>query len=153
MPDIYIRSAKESDIESLLNLLPQITRNPEKASAIMPDLQTASQRFKQMQQTGQTVLVAETRDNLEIVGTCTLLILPALVYGGRSFAQIEHMVVAQTHRGQGIGTALMKYAVEQAQKSDCYKIQLLTGRLDEQVGFYNKQGFDESKTTGFKIYL
>lgn len=117
----------------------------------MPDSQTAKERFQEMAQTGQTILVAEYEG--EIIGTCTLIILPALVYNGRSFAQLEHVVVAKDKRGQGIGSQLIQYAVQKAKEANCYKLQLLSGTLDEQINFYKKQGFDDSKTHGFKTYL
>lgn len=148
---IHIRPATESDLDALLLLIPQITRDPTYAAAVMPDLQTAKERFQQIAQTGQTILVAESEQ--KIVGTCTLIILPAFVYNGRPFAQLEHVVVAKDIRSQGIGTKLIQYAIQKAKEANCYKLQLLSGTLDEQINFYKKQGFDDSKTHGFKTYL
>lgn len=148
---IHIRPATESDVDALLTLLPQITRNPENPSAQMVDKQTAQQRFQQIAQSGQTIFVAES--NGKIVGTCTLIILPTFMYTGRPFAQLEHVVVAQDKRGQGIGSQLIQHALQKAKEANCYKLQLLSGNLDAQINFYKKQNFDDSTTHGFKTYI
>jgi GNAT superfamily N-acetyltransferase len=148
---IHSRPATESDLDALLFLLPQITSQPNSPAAQMPDVQTAQKHFLHMQQTGQTIFVAES--DQKIVGTCTLVILPTLMYGGRPFAQLEHVVVAQNQRGQGIGSQLIQYAIQKAKEANCYKLQLLTGKRDTQINFYKKQNFDDSKTHGFKTYL
>ena len=148
---IHIRQATESDVDALLVLLPQITRDPKSLATQMLDKQTAKQRFQQIAQSGQIILVAES--NHKIVGTCTLLILPTFMYGGRPFAQLEHVVVAQDARGQGIGSQLIQHALQKAKDANCYKLQLLSGNLEQQINFYKKQNFDDSKTHGFKTYL
>ncbi len=148
---IHIRPATESDLDALLSLLPQITSQPNSLAAQMPNVQMAKERFQHIHQTGQTIFVAES--DQKIVGTCTLVILPTLMYGGRPFAQLEHVVVAQDQRGQGIGSQLVQFAIQKAKEANCYKLQLLTGKRETQINFYKKQNFDDTKTHGFKTYL
>lgn len=148
---VHIRPATESDIDILLTLLPQISRNPDNPAVVMLSPENARDHFQHLMQTGQTILVAESDGKL--VGTCTLLIIPTLMYQGRPFAQLEHVVVAQQMRGKGIGSQLIQYALQKARAQNCYKLQLLSGPLDEQINFYKKQGLDDSKTHGFKTYL
>ena len=70
---------------------------------------------------------------------------------GRSFAFVEGLVVDETTRGRGIGTAMLSECVKLARKRDCYKI-IFTSGFDRQQahGLYEKLGF---KKWGFEFRM
>ena len=58
------------------------------------------------------------------------------------FAYLEGIVVDDKQRGEGLGTALAKFAIELARKKNCYKV-IFTSGLDRQDvhKFYKNLGF------------
>lgn len=81
----------------------------------------------------------------------TLHILPNMTQGGRPYALIENVVTANAWRGQGLGRAVMAFAVEQAWAADAYKIMLLTGQDAGARGFYERVGFTADEKFGMTL--
>ena len=87
------------------------------------------------------------------VASCILAIIPNLTRGARPYGLIENVVTHADHRRQGMGTALLRHALNVAWEHNCYKVMLLTGRKDEGVfRFYEKAGFQRDVKTGFIAY-
>ena len=85
-----------------------------------------------------------------IVGTCTLGRIEGLSKGCRPFAVIENVVVLDSIRSQGIGKQLVRYAIAQAEKWNCYKVILETGSQDAwKLSFYEKCGLTRGGKTAF----
>lgn len=85
------------------------------------------------------------------VSTCTLIVIPNLLRGGRNYALIENVVTDADHRQQGYGRTLLNHAVAQAFSAGCYKVMLLTGSSNPAtLRFYAESGFATTKT-GFEI--
>jgi GNAT superfamily N-acetyltransferase len=63
---------------------------------------------------------------------------------------IENVVTHAAHRRKGIGTQVLRAALQTAWDQDCYKVMLLTGRKDEATyRFYEQAGFRREVKTGF----
>lgn len=78
-----------------------------------------------------------------LVASCVLHILPNLTRSCRPYGLIENVVTHAAHRRRGHGTALLARALADAWAEDCYKVMLLTGRLDAGTfRFYESAGFD-----------
>ena len=93
-------------------------------------------------------LVAESA--CQLAATCTLVIVPNLSRSARSFGLIENVVTHEQFRRQGIGTALMKSALELAWSQGCYKMTLTTGSQKEQtLRFYERLGFVQGTKIAF----
>jgi len=91
--------------------------------------------------------------NGEIIGTLQLMFLPSLSYQGGMRAQIESVRVAEQYRGQGIGTDMMKWALERARERGCHLMQLASNKSRTGAHrFYEKLGFVKSHI-GMKITL
>jgi GNAT superfamily N-acetyltransferase len=68
-----------------------------------------------------------------------------------SYALIENVVTAASHRKRGFGRALLERAVSIAWEHGCYKVMLLTGSTEPAtLAFYRGVGFEQNKT-GFQI--
>jgi GNAT superfamily N-acetyltransferase len=66
---------------------------------------------------------------------------------------VESVHVAETHRGRRVGEAMMAWAIAEARRNRCYRLQLTSnkGRLDAHR-FYRRLGFVASHE-GMKLDL
>ena len=77
-------------------------------------------------------------DGEKIVG------LIRLVGDGFSSVFVQDLIVLPTYQRQGIGSALMKEALEDYK--DAYQVQLVTEQTEKNVGFYRSLGFEALST-------
>ena len=64
-----------------------------------------------------------------------------------AFVEICGIVVAESHRGSGIGTRLIAVAENWAREKECYQIRVRTNILREKTKmFYQQVGFQLTKT-------
>jgi GNAT superfamily N-acetyltransferase len=89
----------------------------------------------------------------QVVGTFHLLFIRQVSNRGRVIAQVESVVVAKNARSRGVGEAMMTWAIDEAKRRGCLRVQLTTNvaRTDAHR-FYERLGF---RTThkGMKLYL
>lgn len=99
----------------------------------------------------QMLVVAE-RDG-RVIGTLQLSFLPGLSWRGAWRGQIEAVRIASALRGQGLGAALIGWAVAACRARGCRMAQLTSknDRVDAHR-FYERLGWDKSHA-GFKLYL
>jgi GNAT superfamily N-acetyltransferase len=97
------------------------------------------------------ILVA--KDAGQIIGMVNLLYTISTALGSR-VAILEDMVVAPQNRGLGVGSALLKYAIDFAKQKGCKRITLLTDNDNVAAhGFYQQHGFTESSMLAFRMSL
>lgn len=88
-----------------------------------------------------------------IVGTFQLTFIQYLTYQGGVRAQIEAVRVRSGYRGQGIGTAIFRYAIERATRRGAHLLQLTTDKQRPDARrFYESLGFVASHE-GMKLTL
>ena len=80
-------------------------------------------------------------ENDKIVGSITLLIEQKLIHNGKCVGHIEDFVVSENYRKKGIGSNLINYAINIAERSNCYKCILDCKNMLER--FYEKKGFEK----------
>lgn len=99
----------------------------------------------------QELIVAELGGR--IVGTLQLSYLPGLSFKGAWRGQIEAVRIASELRGQGLGGALVDWAVERCRARNCRMVQL-TSKLTRADAhrFYEKRGWEKSHA-GFKFHF
>jgi GNAT superfamily N-acetyltransferase len=86
----------------------------------------------------------------QLVSSCNITVIPNLTRGCAPYGLIENVVTHKRHRGQGHGTAVLKAALDFAWSRECYKVMLMTGRLDEGTfSFYEKAGFTRNVKEAF----
>lgn len=99
----------------------------------------------------QRLLVAEQDGT--IVGTFQLSFLPGLSFKGAWRGQIEAVRVASHLRGQGVGRAMIEWAIERSRERGCRMVQLTTHKSRERAhSFYDRLGFERSHI-GMKLHL
>lgn len=149
---IVCRIAARSDVESLLNLFPQITSRPGILAAKTLGLEASVRIFDKMSDAGNVFVVVGESENA-IVAALMLVIVPNFTYEGRPWAIVENVVVAREERAKGVGKQLMAFAADLAKEKGCYKLQLLSGPNEDQVGFYRSLGMRDGTCRGFKQYF
>lgn len=98
-------------------------------------------------------IIVNEIDN-KIVSSCVCVIIPNLTRGIRPYAFIENVVTHIDYRGKGYATDCLNFAKEIAEKSNCYKMMLLTGSKNEStLNFYRGAGYNSADKTAFIQWL
>jgi glucosamine-phosphate N-acetyltransferase len=85
------------------------------------------------------IIIAEDKENHQIIGTATLLIEQKFIHNGGKAGHIEDVVTRKEYEGRGIGKEIINELINIAKENGCYKIIL---DCDEKVmKFYEKIGF------------
>ena len=88
-----------------------------------------------------------------VVGTLHLIFLPSISYQGGLRAQVESVRVDKEIRSLGIGSEMMRWAIECAQERGAHIVQLTTHTSREDAHrFYERLGFQKSHL-GLKLNL
>ena len=86
----------------------------------------------------------------ELVTSCVLVTVLNLTRGCRPYGLIENVVTHASHRQRGYARAVLHGALQHAWGNGCYKVMLMTGRLDEPtLRFYESTGFDRHAKQAF----
>lgn len=97
------------------------------------------------------LVVAE--EDGRVVGTFQLTIIQQVAYRGAKVAQLENVIVDPEFRSQGVGEAMMRWAIDVARRRDCYRVQLTSNKRRTRAhAFYERLGFVASHD-GFKRVL
>ena len=141
-----IRSARIGDLAGILELYRELRPADPPLS---PSL--AQQRLCELIENPQThVIVVD--DGAHLVGSCMLGLIPTLTNGARPFGMIEHVITANTVRGQGIGKQMLRFVIDLAWQENCYKVMLLSGiQRVEAHRFYENLGFRGDVEKGYVL--
>jgi len=97
---------------------------------------------KEIQSDSKLIYFGVFIDNM-LVSSCTLSIIPNLTRGCRPYGVMENVVTHPNYRRKGLGKAVLKKALEYSWNCNCYKVMLLTDRMNEGTfQFYESVGFD-----------
>jgi ribosomal protein S18 acetylase RimI-like enzyme len=134
-----VTQADEELYEAFQRLVPQLTdNNPPPSLNDLADL---------VRDASSTLMVARD-DRGEIVGALTLAIY-RVPTGIRSI--IEDVIVDNSARGQGIGDALMKYAINLAREKGAQNISLTSNPMREAANrLYLRVGFKKRETNAYQ---
>jgi GNAT superfamily N-acetyltransferase len=145
MTEADIRLARQNDLQGVLELYTHL--NPEDPKI---DPAVAESAWSALLTSGLTrVFVADVSSKL--ASTCTLIVVPNLTRGGRSYAIIENVVTHPDYRNAGLGRAVLATALSAAWEADCYKVMLATGsKLESTLRFYEGAGFERGGKTFFQ---
>lgn len=131
-----IREIQEKDLErgffeTLSNLRPvgELSNDSERSKRILQEIKSDPLH---------KIFVA-VKDDGELVGATTLLIEQKFIHNGGKAGHIEDVVTRKDFQGMGVGSSIVKKAIEAAKEAGCYKIVLDCS--EENVPFYGKLGF------------
>jgi GNAT superfamily N-acetyltransferase len=148
--DLVIRRGTEADLSRVVELLAlgAVPGTSEEREAEPEQYRAA---LRDIDRSGSALLVAEVDG--EVVGVCQLIVFRHIQAGGGRCAEIESVHVHPDRRGYGVGTALMRHAIERARALGCYRVQLTSNTVREEAHrFYGSLGFVPSHV-GFKLSL
>lgn len=101
--------------------------------------------------TGSELIVAEVDGVL--AGVLQLTVTPGLSHQGARRATIEGVRTDAAFRGRGIGSALVRHAIDRARQKRCRMIQLSSdSRREDARRFYERLGFSATHV-GMKLAL
>lgn len=150
--ELIIREAQLSDLPHIVRMLADDHLGQQREQFTDPLPESYVKAFDAISRDpNNQVLVAVLADN--VVGTLQLTFTPSLSYQGGWRATIESVRTDSALRSQGIGTRLVKHAIELARIRGCVLIQLSThkSRTDAQR-FYARLGFTAGHV-GMKLSL
>jgi GNAT superfamily N-acetyltransferase len=146
------RNATPADLPFLIGLIVEdsvVATNDDPADAMHADYVAALTAIDA--DPNQEMLVVE-RDG-QPVGCFQLSYLPGLMRRGMWRGQIEVVHVAAASRSLGIGSAMMRHALERCRARGCGMVQLTSNRQRADAHrFYRRLGFTPSHE-GFKYYF
>ena len=98
------------------------------------------------------VMTDEASDRL--IGCFQIMFLPHVSFQGMGRCQVESVRIRSDLRGKGLGTELMKYAINLSKEKGCGIFQLTSNknRIEKAHKFYKNLGM-ESTHEGYKLYL
>lgn len=135
---LSIRKAVSADLPGVLGLYLQLERDE---SDILPIAEAECMLARFGRYPDYTLYVAELHG--EVVGTFALLIMDNLGHRGAPSGIIEDVAVSTAHQGEGIGSAMMEFALGVCRAKGCYKAMLSSNAKRERAhAFYESLGFD-----------
>lgn len=130
--DVLIREANAEDADAVVRLIRQLGSH----SAV-----TAAYVRSYLKGTSQEILLAERRGR--VCGLLSYSVRPDLYHAANSVL-IEELVVDQSCRGEGLGSALMTALIERLQELECKEVCLAVMPDNESaIRFYRSQGLTE----------
>ncbi len=132
-----LRELKEEDFS---NGFFETLSNLSKVGNIGNEIELAKEILKKINKDkNYRIVIAEDKNNHQVVGTATLLIEQKFIHNGGKAGHIEDVVTRKGYEGKGIGKEIMKELIKISKENGCYKIIL---DCDEKViNFYEKIGF------------
>ncbi len=93
------------------------------------------------------------REGARVVAMASLLYSISTAEGGLA-ASFEDLIVLPEHRGRGIGSALLRFMVEEARRQGVLRISLLTDATNTRAqALYAKAGFRPSGMLSMRLHL
>lgn len=128
---VIIQAANPSDYPAIIALIQELAGTIDEVSPA-----TEAYLHTYLRHPGSHILLAKLEE--QTVGLLNYSIRPNLYHAGNS-CFIEDFVVTAAARGRGIGTALMKVLVQQAEEGQCVEIGVATENRDS-LRFYHSFG-------------
>ncbi len=131
-----IENAVLDDIPQLCELLTLLFQQE---SDFQPDFEKQYRGLRCIIERPEVGGILVIREGSIVLGMVNILYTVSTVCGGR-VAIVEDMVVRPENRNRGLGSLMIRKAIEFAQASGCLRITLLTDRTnDSAIRFYRRQ--------------
>lgn len=150
---VTLRKAVIDDVGPLVALIARDQLRAAVESTAEADRGPYLKAFEAIDTDPAQLLCVVDSDEGVLVATMQLTFIPGLARAGALRMQIEAVRVDESLRGQGIGAAMMVWAIEEGRRRGAKLVQLTSDntRLDAHR-FYERLGFAKSHA-GFKLAL
>jgi len=147
---MQIRRARVEDLPEILRMLFDDRATP--SEEVEPDASCYREAFEEMQRSERNGTYVAEQDG-RIVGTFMLTFIRHLMRQGALVAQIEAVRVDAPFRGRGFGAEMMRWAIDEARRRGCSRMQLTTNNSRKDAHrFYERLGF-QATHEGMKLAL
>ncbi|MBC87060.1 MAG: GNAT family N-acetyltransferase [Bdellovibrionaceae bacterium] len=146
-----IRKAKNTDLDAIIELLHDDTLGKDRESVSDGDMEKYRAVFIELSES-EYFDVFVMVDNKQIIGCYQMMYLPHLSFTGTQRGQVESVRIRSDLRGKGLGTKLMKHAIDTARKAGCGIFQLTSNKERKEANkFYRELGLEPTHD-GYKLY-
>ncbi|MBL4649914.1 MAG: GNAT family N-acetyltransferase [Aureispira sp.] len=147
------RKATEADVSTIVAMIADDELGKKRESFQIPLPKEYLKAFEKIDADENQELIVVENENFEIIGTLQLSFIQYLTYRGGIRAQIEAVRIRKDQRGQGIGKAMFKWAINRAKERNAHLLQLTTDKKrPKAIKFYEDLGFKASHE-GMKIHF
>jgi len=148
-----LRRAVRDDLEALVALIAADALRANDDSSAPEHLARYERAFAAIDADPAQTLVAVEASDGSVVGTMQVTLIPGLSRGGASRMQVEAVRIADGLRGLGLGSAMIRWAIDDARARGAALVQLTSdARRTDARRFYERLGFEASHV-GFKLFL
>lgn len=145
-----VEPATIQDLEPVVDMLVELF---EQEADFTPDRQKQTRAVRLILENPSRGRIFVLRHHERILGMVNLLVTISTAEGGFALL-LEDLIVHRDYRGSGLGSKLLKFAVDYAKEKDFVRITLLTDNDDERTRqFYLKHGFYVSRMVPLRIML
>jgi GNAT superfamily N-acetyltransferase len=150
---VLLRRATAPDLPAIVGLLAADQLGATRDGVRTPDdLARYEQAFRTIDDDPAHILMVADSGG-EVVATMQVSFLPGLARRGALRAQLEAVRVSDAYRGQGLGAAMLGWAVGEARRRGCVLVQLTSDKSRTAAHrFYERHGFVASHE-GMKLAL
>lgn len=147
---ITIRKATKEDVPEIVRLLADDMLGSKRENYQHGIAQSYYDAFDAINQDMNQMLAVAEREG-KIIGTLQMSYITNMSHAGAKRALIEGVHVDTSLRSQGIGSYVMKWAINEAKKHHCRFVQLTSNKQRKDAHrFYERLGFTASHE-GFKL--
>ncbi len=137
--NLEIRRAIEPDLPGILRMYGQLDRDDQAVLSV----EEAATVLRRIEAYPDYHLFVATAGG-SLVGTFALLIMDNLAHLGAPSAVVEDVCVDARHQRNGIGRAMMEFAMKTATERGCYKLTLSSNIARASAhDFYRSLGFEQ----------
>ncbi|MDV2682780.1 GNAT family N-acetyltransferase [Alkalihalophilus lindianensis] len=150
--EIRFRIASEQDLESIVAMLADdvLGSKRERYEHPLPDRYIKA--FEAISSDPNNELIVACHGN-EVIGVQQITFTPYITHQGGWRATIEGVRTSTSVRGMGVGTELIKWAIQRAEERGCHVVQLTTDKeRADALRFYERLGF-KATHEGLKLKL
>jgi len=123
--EIAFRIAREHDLDKIVEMLANdpLGSQRERYEQPLPDCYLKA--FQAISSDPNNELVVACRQN-EVIGVQQITFTPYITHQGGWRATIEGVRTSSSERGKGVGTELIRWAIQRAKERGCHLVQLTT---------------------------
>jgi GNAT superfamily N-acetyltransferase len=152
MGSLTFRRAASEDLAALVALLADDPIGSGRESAGTPLDLCYAEAFSAIDRDPNQLLAVADRDG-RAIGVLQLSFIPGLTRRGMWRGQIEGVRVAASARRDGVGRAMLEWAIEECRQRGCGMVQLTSDKRRAAAhGFYEALGF-RATHEGYKLSL
>ena len=149
---LSFRRARPDDVPAIVRMLADDPLGAKRERYETPLPNSYVEAFRAIDRDANNELIVACQDG-GVVGVLQLTFIPYLTYQGGWRALVESVRVDSRARSQGLGKALLEWAIARARERGCVMVQLTTDKTRaEAKRFYEGLGFVASHE-GMKLHL